>query len=131
MNFSAGNYTEKNSIESLEVKTWSENDKHIVNGSNSPNIESNATETNTIPNINYNEEKRLKNLQASIRFRVNRKHKTQDLQERIESANAKIAEYKSKVHKLEIENACLRKMLLGNWKPEVAKDISEEFASSC
>lgn len=64
------------------------------------------------------DERRRRNIEASIRFRVRRKNKIIQLENQIISENNKIEEFKIDLHKLEIENVCLRKMLLGNWNPQ-------------
>ncbi|GAV30312.1 hypothetical protein PMKS-003822 [Pichia membranifaciens] len=72
------------------------------------------------------EEKRRKNLEASIRFRLKKKNKANDLMKKIQTENEKIADFKTKLHKLEIENTCLRKMLVGNWNPQTDSELLQD-----
>lgn len=72
------------------------------------------------------EEKRQKNLEASIRFRLKKKNKANDLMKKIQAENEKIADFKTKLHKLEIENTCLRKMLVGNWNPQTDSELLQD-----
>lgn len=63
------------------------------------------------------QEKRRRNLQASIKFRVNKKHKTLELENKLRKENETIEKLKLQLHKLEIENKWLRKFLIGGADP--------------
>lgn len=89
-----------------------------------------ALNISTNTNNNLDEEKRRKNLEASIRFRIKRKNRLNHLQNQIKIEDGKIEDFKTKLHKLEIENACLRKMLLGNWDPKCNSSNSENSFSN-
>lgn len=69
------------------------------------------------------EEKRRKNVEASIRFRLKKRNKVNDLMQKIQIENDRIATFKKQLHKLEIENTCLRKMLVGNWNPQTDNEF--------
>lgn len=45
---------------------------------------------------------------------------------KIQAENEKIADFKTKLHKLEIENTCLRKMLVGNWNPQTDSELLQD-----
>lgn len=72
----------------------------------------------TLTSVLADNERRRRNIEASIRFRVRKKNKIIQLENQINSENSKIEKFKINLHRLEIENACLRKMLLGNWNPK-------------
>ncbi|GMM31829.1 hypothetical protein DAMA08_045740 [Martiniozyma asiatica (nom. inval.)] len=57
--------------------------------------------------------KRRKNTEASARFRLKRKQRAMSLMSAIEAESVKIEDFKNKMRQLEIENDCLKKIIIG------------------
>ncbi|QPG74998.1 hypothetical protein FOA43_002338 [Brettanomyces nanus] len=67
-------------------------------------------------------ERRKRNTEASARFRIKRRLKEHEMSERLSKMWSHISEMKIKVKTLEMENQCLKRMLLGDTGMAVPRD---------
>ncbi len=71
--------------------------------------------------------KRQKRAQNSMRFRASKKQKVLYMEQQLNNLDKRVTKFRSKIHKLELENAWLRKLLTSNQSP---RDISTTFSLS-
>ncbi|CCH40935.1 hypothetical protein BN7_469 [Wickerhamomyces ciferrii] len=67
----------------------------------------------SIPNDAYNEfDKKKRNTAASARFRIKKKLKEQEMEKNLNELKEKINQYNLKIQKLEMENKCLKSLII-------------------
>lgn len=71
--------------------------------------------------------KRQKRAQNSMRFRASKKQKALYMEQKLNNLDKRVTKFRSKIHKLELENVWLRKLLISNQSP---RDISTTFSLS-
>jgi hypothetical protein len=82
------------------------------------------TKTTDSQEANNGLAKRQKRAQNSMRFRASKKQKALYMEQQLNNLDKRVTKFKSKIHKLELENAWLRKQLISNQSP---RDISTTF----
>ncbi|VEU23281.1 DEKNAAC104409 [Brettanomyces naardenensis] len=77
-------------------------------------------------------ERRRRNTEASARFRIKRRQKEQEMSERFSTLNNHISDLRIQVKTLEMENDCLKRMLLGGdgRKDDAVPRGSEEISKT-
>ncbi|ODQ60553.1 hypothetical protein WICANDRAFT_22732, partial [Wickerhamomyces anomalus NRRL Y-366-8] len=57
-------------------------------------------------------DKKKRNTAASARFRIKKKLKEQEMERTLKNLNEKVSLYNARIHKLEMENKCLKSLII-------------------